>query len=101
MKRFVTFVFGMIAGAGLLFGALNYHLVRADDGLHLVPKLNAKLSGTYVDIRGFTFADWAKNPDLAAALIDAGQRDLVEGTASDALRNGLNRFLDGSGAAPQ
>ena len=101
MKRFTTFLLGMAVGAGLLFGALNYHLVRADDGMHLVRKVDAKLSGTYVDIRGFTFADWAKHPDLAAALIDAGQRDLVEGAASDALRNGLNRFLDGNGTAPQ
>ncbi len=101
MKRLMTFFFGMVAGAGLLFGALNYHLVRANDGLHWVPKLDAKLSGTYADIRGFTFADWAKNPDLAAALIDGGQRDLVEGATSDALRNGLNRFLDGGGTPPQ
>ena len=98
MKRLMTFICGMMAGAALSFGALNYHLVRANDGLHWVPKLDAKLSATYVDIRGFTIADWARNPDLAAALIDADQRDLVEGAASDALRNGINRFLDGGEA---
>lgn len=96
MKRLMTFVFGMITGAFLLFGALNYYLIRANDGLHLVPKLDAKLAGTYVDIRNFTVADWAQHPDLAGALIDDGQRELVEGAASDALRTGIDQFLDRS-----
>jgi hypothetical protein len=100
MKRLTTFVMGMAVGAAILLGALKYHVVRANDGLHLVPKLDAQLAGTYADIRAFTIADWAQNPDLAAALIDAGQRDLVEGSAKDALRNRLDQFLDG-GATPQ
>jgi hypothetical protein len=98
VKRLTTFLFGVVVGAGLLYGALHYHVVRASDGLHLVPKLNAKLAGTYVDIRNYTLADWTRNPDLAAALIDSGERDLVEGAASDALRQGLDRLLDGSGS---
>ena len=84
----------MIAGAVLPFGALKYHVIRANDGLHLVPKLDAKLAATYVDIRSFTVADWAQHPDLTAALINDDQRELVEEAASDALRNGLNQFLD-------
>ena len=94
MKRLTTFLFGMITGAILLFGALKYHVVRADDGLHLAPKLDAKLAATYVDVRNFTVADWAQHPDLAAALINDDQRELVEGAASDALRNGLESFLN-------
>lgn len=100
MKRLSTFLLGMAVGAGLLFGALNYHLIKANDGLHLVRKLDAQLAGTYVDIRDFTLADWTRNPELAAALIDAGRQDLVEGSAADALRNRLNQFLDG-GVKPQ
>ena len=100
MKRLSSFLFGVAVGAGLLFGALNYHIVRANDGLHVVRKLDAELAGSYVDIRGFTIADWAQNAELATALIDAGQRDLVEGSATDALRNRLDQFLD-DGARPQ
>jgi hypothetical protein len=96
MKRLMTFLCGMIAGAVLLFGALEYHVIRANDGLHLVPKLDAKLAATYVDIRTFTLADWAQHPELAAALIDDDQHELVEGAASDALHKGLNQFLDRS-----
>ncbi len=94
MKRLTTFFFGMIVGAALLFGALKFHVVRANDGLHLVPKTDAKLGATYVDIRNFTASDWAANPDLAAAMLDDDRRDLVEGAASDALRNSLDRFLN-------
>ncbi len=94
MKRLTTFFCGMIAGAALLFGALKYHVIRANDGLHLVPKLDAKLGATYVDIRNFTVADWASHPDLAAAMINDDQRELVEGAASDALQQGLDRLLN-------
>ncbi len=94
MKRLMTFLCGMIVGAVLLFGALQYHVIRANDGLHLVPKLNAKLAATYVDIRSFTLADWAQNPDLAAALINDDQHELVEEAASDALSKGLDQFFD-------
>ena len=94
MKRLMTFLCGMIAGAVLLLGALKYHVIRANDGLHLVPKLDAKLAAAYVDIRSFTLADWAQHPDLAAALIDDDQHELVEGAASDALRKGLDQFFD-------
>lgn len=95
MRRLSTFIFGMVFGAGLLYFALNYHLIHADDGLHLVPKLNAELGSTYVDIREFTLADWADHPQLASALIESDQRDLMEGAANDALHNGLDRILGG------
>ena len=53
MGRLSTFVFGGIIGAVLVFGSLKYHLVRAPDGLHLIPKLESNLSETYVDVRQF------------------------------------------------
>ena len=99
MKRLTTFIFGMIAGAALRLGAQRYHVIRADDGLHLVPKLHSTLSGTYADIRNFTVADWTEHPDLAAAMLDDDRSDLVEGAASDALQNGLDRLL-GPDSAP-
>lgn len=93
MGRLGTFIFGMAVGAGLLYGAMSYHVVHADDGLHLVPKLNAELQSTYVDIREFTPADWSQHPQLASALLQSDQRDLVDGAVDDALRNGIDRFL--------
>jgi hypothetical protein len=99
MKRLMTFFFGMIAGAALLLGAERYHVIRADDGLHMVPKLHANLADTYVDIRSFTGADWTSHPDLASSMIADDRRELVEGAATDALQDGLDRIL-GSGSNP-
>lgn len=96
MKRLSSFILGVLVGAGLLYGALNYHLVHADDGLHLVSKLESQLSMTYVDIREFTVADWANHTELAAALMNADRGDLVEGAANDALHNMLDNVLQGN-----
>jgi len=34
-----NFLIGAIVGGGLMFCSLTYHLLRADDGFHLVVKL--------------------------------------------------------------
>jgi hypothetical protein len=93
MRRWVTFLLGVAVGGLLIYAALNYHIVRARDGLHLIPKVDATLASTYVDIRQFRPADWAHNPDLALALVEANRRDLMEDAAADALRNVLDRVL--------
>jgi hypothetical protein len=94
MRRWLTFLLGVAVGALLIYAVLNYHIVHARDGLHLIPKADATLAATYVDIRRFGPADWAQHPDLAMALLQANRRDLMESAAADALREGLDRFLD-------
>lgn len=94
MRRLMTFLMGVVTGAILLFAALHYHLIRADDGLHFVRKVDSKLAATYVDIRGFTVADWTQHPDVAAALMNSDQRELLEGAATDALQNGIDQFIN-------
>ena len=54
MRRISTFLLGMATGAMLLHGATMYHVVRAADGIHLIPKQPPRLAETYVDIRTFT-----------------------------------------------
>ena len=93
MRRMMTFLMGMIAGGLLLWGALNYHFVQAKDGIRMVPKVNASLADTFVDIRGFTVADWARHTDLALALTNANQRGLMEDAADDALKNSVDQWL--------
>lgn len=93
MRRWSTFVCGLVVGGSLIYAALNYHLIHAKDGLHLVPKVNAQLAGTYVDIRGFGPRDWLEHPEIFAALNAAHQDALIESAAGDALRNGLDRVL--------
>jgi hypothetical protein len=48
-------------------------------------------------VRPFTVADWANNADLVLAITRAGQQDLIESAAHDALQNGIDRLL---GPAP-
>jgi len=90
----MTFFTGMLVGGLLLWGALHYHLVHAEDGIRLVPKGEANLTDTYVDIRGFTVADWARHTELVRALTNANQRGLMENAAGDALQNSLDKWLD-------
>ncbi len=93
MSRISTFLFGMIAGAALLQGVTNYHVVRASNGFHLIPKHPSRLGETFVDIRSFTMTDWAARPQLASALVQANQQQLLGDSASVALQDKLQQLL--------
>ena len=93
MRRLPTFIFGMMAGGVLLYTALSYHLIHAPDGMHLIPKVETTLAGTYVDIRTFGPADWLDHVEVAQALQEAGRIDLIEAAAADTLRTGLDRLI--------
>lgn len=93
MRRLPTFIFGMVAGGLLIFAALNYHLINANDGMHLVPKVDATLAGAYVDVRNFGPRDWAQHPEVAMALFKADRGDLLEAAAGNSLEVGLDRLL--------
>ncbi|MCA9231473.1 MAG: hypothetical protein KDA57_12535 [Planctomycetales bacterium] len=97
MRRFMTFLLGMVTGAILLLGAMKYHVVRAQDGFHVVPKKSPNLAATYVDIRGFTVADWAEHAEIAASLMNAGKGELMSNSASEMLHNQLDRLLNRDG----
>jgi hypothetical protein len=86
----------MAVGAALVFTALNYHVIRSRDGMHLVPKIDATLASTYVDVRSFGPGDWADHRDVFFALAEAERTDLLESAALDALRNSLDA-LGGEG----
>ncbi|MEX0825130.1 MAG: hypothetical protein WD119_03140, partial [Pirellulaceae bacterium] len=77
MNRLGAFLLGMVVGAGLLWGAMHYHVVRSNDGFFFVAKIRNDLSDPYVDIRGFTLPDWERHRPLAAALVRSKQSHLV------------------------
>jgi len=93
MKRLSSFFLGMATGAMLMYGATLYHVVRASDGIHVVAKQPPRLAETYVDIRNFTMADWAGHPQLASALVQANQQQLLGESATGALREAVNQTL--------
>ncbi len=93
MRRWSTFIGGVIVGGLLIYSVLHYHIIQARDGLHLVPKVNAQLANTFVDIREFGVRDWMAHPEIIQALSAAHQDQLIESLPGDALRNGLDRLL--------
>ncbi len=97
MRRLMTFFLGMVTGGVLLYGAQNYHVIRAQDGVHFVEKIDSKLAATYVDIRGFTFADWSQHTEIAAALVRAEKSELMQNAASDVLQQSLDTWLGPDG----
>ena len=92
MPRMYAFFLGIGVGAIVLFGASNYHIVRARDGMYCVPKQRAQLSQAYIDTRHFGPNNWAANPDLAAALTADNKQHVMEAESSGFIQNGLNRI---------
>jgi hypothetical protein len=92
-SRLGAFFFGFIAGGIFVLGALKYHVIKAEDGVHLVPKMGATFSETYVDIRSFSPNDWAQHPNLTAAIVRADKAHLMNGAAVDSLFDGVEGLL--------
>lgn len=94
MGRLGSLLLGMVLGAGLVFGALRYHTVRAADGFHFVPKADTTFADAYVDIRQFSPADWDEHRSLALALIKANKEALIADSAVHSLRSSIRSALD-------
>lgn len=91
MSRISSFLLGMVAGAMLVAAAMNFHLVRSDDGILMIPKLTKGLHDPYADIREFTLDDWQQHRPLAAALVQANKSELL----ADSSLNNFRRSIDG------
>src|SRR5262245_65128185 len=92
MQRVMSFLLGVAAGVMLCWGATNYHVVRANDGFHIVQKQRARLAEAYVDVRAFGVGDWAKHPELATALAAGDQQSVMAGAASNTVQGGLSQL---------
>ena len=93
MKGIGSFFIGALVGAAVMFSAMKYHIVRADDGLHMIPKLAAEFGDGYVDIRQFDLADWDEHRKLAAAIIRDGQGELIGDSSQSSFRQTLEDVL--------
>ena len=91
MSRFSSFILGLAVGASVLFAAMNYHVVRARDGFHVVNKQPPRMGETYVDIRDFGMSDWAGRPQLTTALVGANEQRLLGESATGAIQDGINQ----------
>lgn len=97
MGQLGSFLGGIVVGGVAVFVGLKYHVVRANDGVHLVPKLQAQFDEAYVDIRKFGFEDWNKHRGLAVAMVQAEKGYLMQETATDSLRRSVDNVLEGLG----
>jgi hypothetical protein len=83
----------MAVGAMLLYGAMHFHVVRANDGFHFIAKTPAHLSEAYVDVRHFTVADWNEHPALATSLVRANKQNLMGGSVVGSIKEEVNQLL--------
>ncbi len=92
MRPTYIFIFGIGLGVLGCLATMNFHVVRAQDGFHLVQKQHARLGQAYVDTRQFSDTDWTQNPELVASIrADSGQ-GLVNETSPGFFQQGVNRL---------
>ncbi len=63
----------VLLGGGV-FGALNYHFIRSEDGFKVLKKAELTLEDTYVDARGINKIKLFTNP----ALVKAGIKEILK-----------------------
>ncbi|MEZ6061244.1 MAG: hypothetical protein R3C19_12840 [Planctomycetaceae bacterium] len=98
MGKLKPFLIGCCVGAGSIFVALQYHLVRGHDGFQFIPRTPQHSLGlAYSDVRNWDAAQWADRPELARALVAHGSSDLIATTVADDLADSItsgNSTLD-------
>ncbi|MHB0960900.1 MAG: hypothetical protein ACYC6N_22565 [Pirellulaceae bacterium] len=97
MNRLSNFCMGVVVGAAGLYGAMTFHVVRAEDGVHLVPKVTRGLSDVYVDIRTFAAPDWYEHRGLSAAVVNAQKEYLIADSSLNGLRQTAHSALESLG----
>ena len=95
MGRVIIFLVGVVVGAVAVFGSLKYHVVRTEDGVHLVAKTTSNFGEIYVDVREFGPMDWTEHKDLAVAMVKADKQHLIGDTTTDNLRQSMNNAMGG------
>ena len=97
MPRIHSFFMGAIVGAVSLYCAMTFHVVHADDGIHIVPKVSNGLRDAYIDIRDFNTAQWNQHKHVALALINADKEELLKDSAMANLRHAAESALESLG----
>jgi len=92
LGRVITFLLGMAAGVILCFAATNFHVVRAEDGFHLVHKQRARMAEAYVDVREFGVTDWTNHSELALELSAVNKQYVMGDGTTSAVESGLSKL---------
>lgn len=95
MGKLGSFIVGVAVGGVACYTGLKYHVVRAEDGFHFIPKLQAQFDEAYVDIRQFTITDWNEHRGLAVALTQSDKAYLMQDSANESFRQSVDGVLKG------
>lgn len=97
MSKSKPFILGALFGAALVYGGLQYHVVRSTDGFYVVPRSpQASLGLAYADIRNMSEEDLALRPELGRAMIAHSARKLLAKNDAEPTTDSL--LKDGPGA---
>ena len=94
MSRLGTFFLGFLVGGAVVYTSLHYHIVRAHEGIHMIPKMRSTFSETYVDVRNFGVQDWSQRASLAAAVTAAGKTEIMHGAIAQPMHEAVDNFMD-------
>jgi hypothetical protein len=97
MNRLSSFFTGLVVGAAGLYWAMTFHVVRAEDRVHVIPKVTRGLSDIYVDIRNFAAQDWYNHRGLSAAVVNAEKEYLIGDSSLTSLRQTAHSALESLG----
>ena len=99
MSRTFIFLLGVAVGALGHFAILNYHVVRAEDGFHVIPKIASNMGQSYVDIREFGVAEWNEHKPLLSAIVKAEKPDLIHHAARGSIQTEIHNVVDALGGS--
>ena len=88
-----SFVTGMAVGGALVYGSLTHHVLRTENGLTTVPKLQPSFEEIYLDVRQYSISDWARHKAVAAAIVSAHKEEIFTGHASQTVSQGVGDFV--------
>ncbi|MCH2200708.1 MAG: hypothetical protein MK102_01955 [Fuerstiella sp.] len=91
MKNLKSFILGSIAGCGMMFAAMQYHLIRSHDGFRFIPRTPQTTLGlAWADVRDWDAQKWSDRPQLTRALVAHGSSDLISESVANDIRNSLD-----------
>jgi hypothetical protein len=93
MNRIESFLIGLAVGIAMLYLTMHFTVVRATDGFHWIPKVNAKLDLPYEDIRDFKAEHWQRRPALTMSIIKARKAYLMDEQSVQKFKQTTNRML--------
>jgi hypothetical protein len=94
MNRTESFLLGLVLGLVGLYAVMHLTVVRARDGIHIIPKISAKLDVPYVDVRTFKLDQWKRRPSLAMSILKAKKGYLLEDKSLTGFKQAAQQMLD-------